>query len=351
MPLKSIVMSIINPKEQCAVSESCQARSGFNITSTEFKGACSSCCSTKASTRVEPKEPNYKELQTTLAAPLEEEECPMCFEVLSDVMCCTLPCNHKFHIECVTELRKWNSICPMCRANLPATPEQLLAKTHEALCGLEKMVVGGNAAWSSLNPSQRHTLTEVRIMLAKFTGSVDQDGTLAAWFKKAGNQGFVDAQIPLAENCGVYKEQDSLIQKAADQVAQSFEESAQLIHQAADEGFVGVLMVLFLMYKNGIGVPQDNQKALQWIRKAAEQEDANAQFSLGRMYYKGQGVEQDDEVAARWLQKALYLHAFISLKAWNFMNAVVAYRLYLASKHSSVFSVRCHTSSLLRSNV
>jgi hypothetical protein len=57
---------------------------------------------------------------------------------------------------------------------------------------------------------------------------------------------------------------------------------------------------LGVMYRDGIGVPQDDQTAVKWFTLAAEQGDAIAQTNLGMMYRDGIGVPQDDQAAVKW---------------------------------------------------
>jgi TPR repeat protein len=44
---------------------------------------------------------------------------------------------------------------------------------------------------------------------------------------------------------------------------------------------------LGLMYKNGLGVPQDTAAAMFWYEKAADQGEANAQINLGAICTQG----------------------------------------------------------------
>ena len=48
----------------------------------------------------------------------EPKECPICLESMSTItdMNYTLPCNHKFHTECVNRWKKITNTCPCCRA-------------------------------------------------------------------------------------------------------------------------------------------------------------------------------------------------------------------------------------------
>ena len=61
---------------------------------------------------------------------------------------------------------------------------------------------------------------------------------------------------------------------------------------------------LGVMYRNGLGAPQDYKEAVKWYRLAAEQGNDSAQFNLGTMYRKGDGVPQDYAEAVKWYRLA-----------------------------------------------
>ena len=64
---------------------------------------------------------------------------------------------------------------------------------------------------------------------------------------------------------------------------------------------------LGLMYRKGLGVPQDNMQALVWYRKAADQGNDIAQLRLSLMYEGGLGVPQDYVQARMWANIAASL--------------------------------------------
>ena len=69
-------------------------------------------------------------------------------------------------------------------------------------------------------------------------------------------------------------------------------------------GYAAAQTNLGLMYRNGMGVPQNDAEAVKWYRKAAEQGYADAQYNLGNMYDKGRGVPEDKAEALKWWRKA-----------------------------------------------
>ena len=57
---------------------------------------------------------------------------------------------------------------------------------------------------------------------------------------------------------------------------------------AAKQDYPNAQYNLGRMYREGIGVPQNDQEAFKWFSRAAQQGDAEAQYNLGAMYVNGQ---------------------------------------------------------------
>ena len=72
----------------------------------------------------------------------------------------------------------------------------------------------------------------------------------------------------------------------------------------AEAGHTDAQLQLGLMYKNGIGVPQDYKEAVKWYRLAAEAGNSAALFNVGKMYNDGKGVPQDEAEAVKWFLRA-----------------------------------------------
>jgi hypothetical protein len=72
----------------------------------------------------------------------------------------------------------------------------------------------------------------------------------------------------------------------------------------AEQGNADAQFHLGLMYRYGVGVPQDDKTAAYWYRLAADQGHASAQFALGVMYDNGRGVPQNDKTAVKWYRLA-----------------------------------------------
>jgi TPR repeat protein len=88
-------------------------------------------------------------------------------------------------------------------------------------------------------------------------------------------------------------------------VTQDAAQAALWYRKAADQGDVEAQFNLGELYREGRGVPLDLAQAAAWYRKAAEQDEANAQVRLGGLYFLGQGVPQDYAEADFWFGLAL----------------------------------------------
>ena len=178
---------------------------------------------------------------------------------------------------------------------------------------------------------------------------VEQDcGKAAEWYRKAAEQGHVDAQIKLvvqyhkmavegfapaqhslgltyANGEGVEQDYTKAVEwysRSAEQgnsvsennlgllycegkgVEKDCEKGVELLSRAAEQGHASSQVNLGNMYQEGINVEQDYAKAAEWYHKAAEQGQADAQLRLSGMYAKGLSVEQNFMKAAKWCLKA-----------------------------------------------
>jgi TPR repeat protein len=87
-------------------------------------------------------------------------------------------------------------------------------------------------------------------------------------------------------------------------VQPDYEQALAWYRKAADQGWAQAQTELGFMYVTGLGVWQNYKEAFAWYRKAADQGVAAAQHSLGLLYEKGYGVLQDNEEAVAWYGKA-----------------------------------------------
>lgn len=58
------------------------------------------------------------------------------------------------------------------------------------------------------------------------------------------------------------------------------------------------------LYRDGLGVPQDNKMAIYWYKQAANADSSVAQMALGEAYAEGRGVPKDLVAAYKWLSLA-----------------------------------------------
>ena len=85
---------------------------------------------------------------------------------------------------------------------------------------------------------------------------------------------------------------------------QQFEQSTELLRQAAEHGYAPAQTYYGGSLKMGIGTAQDLEQAVQWYRKAAAQNYPVAFFELAVCYQHGFGVERDLDEAEKWYRKA-----------------------------------------------
>lgn len=187
------------------------------------------------------------------------------------------------------------------------------------------------AAWFLKAAEQGYGEAQYQLgMLHDLGKGVPQDPIRAAhWYQQAAAQGVVGAQHNLAvlydQGRGIETDPQKAAKwyaKAASRglpaaqtglgllyekgrgVGQNFEQAARWYRAAALQGWATGQYNLGLLYENGKGVPQDFEQAFTWYQKAANQGLAPAQFSLGLLYDEGKGVEQRYPLAVQWYRRA-----------------------------------------------
>lgn len=81
-------------------------------------------------------------------------------------------------------------------------------------------------------------------------------------------------------------------------------EAVKWYRKAAEQGHIEAQNRLGIMYRDGRGVTQDYTEAVKCFLKAAEQGNAEAQFNLAEAYYHGNGIDKDGDKAHAWFCKA-----------------------------------------------
>lgn len=92
--------------------------------------------------------------------------------------------------------------------------------------------------------------------------------------------------------------------RSSKQLAADYAQAAEWYRKAAEQGDIDAQLHLASLYRDGRGVVRDMVQAATWYRKAAEQGDVGAQATLGVLYSMGLGVERNDVEAYFWLDLA-----------------------------------------------
>ena len=95
--------------------------------------------------------------------------------------------------------------------------------------------------------------------------------------------------------------------KGAAGIPKNTVEAAAWFRKAADQGYEDAEFGLGVMYALGGGVPKDSAEAVGWFRKAAAKGHRDAAQMLGTYYALGEGVRKDGIEAYAWLDLAARL--------------------------------------------
>ena len=83
-----------------------------------------------------------------------------------------------------------------------------------------------------------------------------------------------------------------------------YSKAFELFKLSAESGAAKSQLILSTMYRQGLGVEQNEYEGFYWCKQAAEQEVLEAKFQLGIMYMEGEGVSDDEDEAIKWLWDA-----------------------------------------------
>jgi TPR repeat protein len=83
-----------------------------------------------------------------------------------------------------------------------------------------------------------------------------------------------------------------------------YDQALPLYQAAANSGNAYAMMILGVMYENGLGVNKDTAKALQLYQKSASLGYSDSMSYVGWMYLKGAGVPENGNEALVWYKKA-----------------------------------------------
>lgn len=125
------------------------------------------------------------------------------------------------------------------------------------------------------------------------------------WYRKAADQGNVDAQNRLGEQLGYSHPvgADSYQSWSFTRHIINSTEAVKWFRKAAEQGHAKAQVNLGSMLTSELGVERnpDNPEAFKWFSKAAEQGNAEAMYAVGRAYFKGEGTKQNYAKAYQWL--------------------------------------------------
>ncbi len=107
----------------------------------------------------------------------------------------------------------------------------------------------------------------------------------AAWYRKAADHGYVQAQISLA----------TLSINGTD-----YSEARKWCEAAAKERYSDGYFCLGHLSQHGLGTPQNLKDALKWYAEAAKRGNTRAMQNLGQMYATGEGTKADRPQAFVW---------------------------------------------------
>ena len=87
-------------------------------------------------------------------------------------------------------------------------------------------------------------------------------------------------------------------------VGKDLVEAVKWYRKAAEQGDVDAQFILGNAYFKGEGVAKYLVEGVKWWRKAAEHGNASSQFNLALAYYNGKGVAKDLVESVKWMRKA-----------------------------------------------
>ena len=217
-------------------------------------------------------------------------------------------------------------------ATLPALIEPQVPKRGLVARGLDEIT-------GLVKPSVE--TAESQCTLGKNYSEVLDRKQAAYWFKKAAEQGHLEAQywlgwlhireidelfdvklglkyFKISAEAGYVPSMVWLASRymygspPLEEKHKDYKQAFYWFSKAAEQNDAVAQRRLGYMYRKGKGLAKDNEQAVIWFRKSAEQGDAIAQCDLGWMYASGTGVAQNDHLAISWYLKSAnqgYVHA------------------------------------------
>jgi TPR repeat protein len=125
-------------------------------------------------------------------------------------------------------------------------------------------------------------------------GAEQDDRAAEHWFSLAAAQGHAGAQAGLG----------ALYALDLQDVPVDYTAALRWSRQAAQQQDVRGLYNLGVIYRDGLGVLQDNRQAIHWFTLAAEQGDSWAQYNLGQIHGSQNSGDYDPALAMDWYLRA-----------------------------------------------
>jgi TPR repeat protein len=200
-----------------------------------------------------------------------------------------------------------------------------LGKMYELGSGVERSLKQARAWYRK---AAELGYTDAQFAVAREFEDMSEHVQAVAWYSKAANQGHVEAQVALGklQSHGLGGAQDQIsaltwFAKAAAQGSAQAQFSvvkiltgdtratvSSAITKAAVGGHSEAQFAMGERYRLGLEVPQNWLEAYHWYGLAAEQGNAGAQCALAGCYYDGLGVKKDLVRAFVWYEKAAAHH-------------------------------------------
>eukprot|EP00245_Coleochaete_scutata_P000824 TRINITY_DN1098_c0_g1_i1.p1 TRINITY_DN1098_c0_g1~~TRINITY_DN1098_c0_g1_i1.p1 ORF type:complete len:383 (-),score=62.25 TRINITY_DN1098_c0_g1_i1:494-1642(-) len=140
------------------------------------------------------------------------------------------------------------------------------------------------------NLALRGLIDEWRISLVCANNIIKANDTTTGNISPESSPTAVNKRVPLLRRCSLARQQRDMAAVPEPPLQDS---RVSLLIEFANDGKPWAQAEMGILYRRGLGVPQDMVKAAEHFRKAAEQGDTGGIFHLGWCEYLGRGVARD----------------------------------------------------------
>ncbi|PNK59810.1 tetratricopeptide repeat protein [Psychrobacter sp. FDAARGOS_221] len=120
------------------------------------------------------------------------------------------------------------------------------------------------------------------------------------WYQKAADAGSMKGQY----NVGIVYLNGNRDAVANINPEERYKIAFEFLTKSANQNYAPAQNALGNMYKNGMGVEQNESEAIEWWRKAAYQNDVNAQLSLELLAFRNKGVADSQKLIQAYREEA-----------------------------------------------